>query len=304
MSDKQKTISSPVTLSGKGLHSGKQVNVNILPAEENTGFQFKRIDLEGSPVIKALAENVVSTARGTTLQQNKAEIMTIEHCMAALTSMGIDNVIIEVDGPEIPIMDGSSMPFVEALENVELVEQNADRDYYVVKEKMHYADEKGAEITIYPSDGYSIDTLIDFNSKVVGNQYASLKDLKDFKTEIAACKTFVFLHELEALLKMNLIKGGDLDNALVIVERQMSSEQLHNLAKLFNKPEIEVLPEGYLSNTELAFQNEPARHKLLDVIGDFCLVGKRIKGHVIARKPGHYSNTEFAKKIRSLILAS
>lgn len=303
MSEKQRTLSEAVTLAGKGLHSGKQVTVNILPSEENTGFRFKRTDIEGQPVINALAENVVSTARGTTLVEKSAEIMTIEHCLAALVSTGIDNAMVEVDGPEIPILDGSAKPFIEAFESISLVEQDAEREYFVVNEAMHYSDEKGAEITIYPSKGYSIDTLIDFNSKVVGYQYASLKDLSEFKTEIAACKTFVFLHELEGLLAMNLIKGGDLDNALVIVEKQMSKEQLQKLAQLFNKTEIEVLPEGYLSNTELTFQNEPARHKLLDIIGDFALVGKRIKGHIIARKPGHFSNTEFAKQIRKQMLS-
>ena len=303
MSEKQRTISKAVTLAGKGLHSGKQVTVNILPAEENSGYRFKRIDIDGHPIINALAENVVSTARGTTLVQNGAEIMTIEHCLAALISSGIDNALVEVDGPEIPILDGSSKPFTDAFESISLVEQNAEREYFVVKDTMHYSDEKGADITIYPSSGFSIDTLIDFNSKVVGYQYATLKDLSEFKTEIAACKTFVFLHELEGLLAMNLIKGGDLDNALVIVEKKMGEEQLQNLARLFNKPEIKVLPEGYLSNTELSFQNEPARHKLLDIIGDFALVGKRIKGHIIARKPGHFSNTEFAKQIRKQILS-
>lgn len=304
MSDKQRTLSKAVKLTGKGLHSGKQVSLNILPSAENTGFRFKRVDLEHQPVIRALAENVVSTSRGTTLMEDNGEIMTIEHCMAALTSAGIDNALIEVDGPEVPIMDGSSKPFIDALEDIEMIEQEAERDYFVVTEKLHYTDEKGAEITIYPNDGYMIDTLIDFNSKVVGQQYATLNDLSEFKDEIASCKTFVFLHELEGLLAMNLIKGGDLDNALVVVEREMSKEQLQNLAKLFNKPEIEVLPEGYLSNTKLTYTNELARHKLLDVVGDFCLLGKRIKGHIIARKSGHFSNTAFVKQLRKMILAS
>lgn len=301
MSVKQKTLSDSVSLSGKGLHSGKEVNLTILPSEENSGFRVRRIDLENKPVINLLAENVVNTARGTTLMENGAEIMTVEHCCAALIGFDIDNAIIEVDGPEIPILDGSSKPYIEAFEKVGTKEQQAERTYFEPSEKISYTDEKGAELTIYPAEKFEIDVLIDFNSKVVGHQFATLKNLDEFKFEIARCKTFVFLHELEGLIKMNLIKGGDLDNALVIVEKQMEKEQLDNLAKLFNKQSVEVLPEGYLSNTELEFQNEPARHKLLDVIGDLSLVGKRIKGHVIARKPGHYSNTEFAKQLRKLI---
>ena len=227
--------------------------------------------------------------------------MTIEHSMAALYSLGVDNMVCDIDGPEMPILDGSSLPFIKAFGEVGTVEQAADRKFYCPEEKFVFQDDKGGEIVIYPDTDYSVDVHVDYNSKVVGNQYALLKDLKDFAAEIAPCKTFVFLHELEFLAKNNLIKGGDLDNALVIVERSMSQEELDKLADLLNKPHIEVLPEGYLSNTELSFHNEPARHKLLDVIGDLALTGVRLKGKIIANKPGHYINTEAAKVLRKKI---
>jgi UDP-3-O-[3-hydroxymyristoyl] N-acetylglucosamine deacetylase/3-hydroxyacyl-[acyl-carrier-protein] dehydratase len=301
MSEKQRTIAKEVSLTGKGLHSGVDVIVNIKPAEPNTGYRFKRIDLDNQPIIRGLASNVTTTARGTTLEENGAHIMTIEHLCAAMFGLDIDNALVEVSGPEIPILNGSSKPFVEAIEPVGSVEQDAEREYYEIKEKVTYTDENGVDIAIYPDDHFSVDVHIDYNSKVLGPQFASLRNIAEFKDEIASCKTFVFLHELEFLAANNLIKGGDLDNALVIMDKTISQEELDRLADLFNKPHIKVRPEGILSNTELVFPNEPARHKLLDVVGDLALIGKRIKGKVIARKPGHHGNTEMAKIVEKLI---
>ncbi len=301
MSEKQKTIAKSVSITGKGLHSGVDVVVTIKPADPDFGYQFVRTDLENRPVIRGLASNVVSTARGTTLQENGAQVMTIEHLLAALFGMDIDNALIEVTGPEIPILNGSSKPYVDLIETVGLQTQKADRTYFEIKEKITYTDDKGVDIAIYPDDHFSIDVHIDYNSKVLGPQYASLHKLSDFKDQISACKTFVFLHEIEFLAANNLIKGGDLDNALVIMDKAISQEELDRLADLFHKPHISVRPEGYLNNTELVFQNEPARHKLLDVVGDLSLIGTRIKGKVIARKPGHHGNTELAKIVLKLI---
>lgn len=300
MSDKQRTIAKEVSISGKGLHSGQNVTLTFKPAEVNTGFLFRRIDIEGSPEIHALADNVVSTARGTTLLENNAEVMTVEHACAALYGLGIDNVVMDIDGPEVPIMHGSSREFLKALKTAGIEEQNAEREYFEVTEKM-VLKQDGSEIILYPDDNYSIDVHIDYNSRVVGYQYATIDHIDEFEKEISACKTFVFLHELEFLAKNNLIKGGDLNNALVIVERKMEQDELDRLAELLHKPKVNVLPEGYLSNTELAFPNEPARHKLLDVIGDLSLAGKRLKCKVIARKPGHPINTAMAKQLRQII---
>lgn len=301
MTEKQKTIAQEVSLQGKGLHSGQVVELVIKPAEADFGYQFKRTDLDNKPIIKALANNVVNTARGTTLQENGAHIMTIEHLCAAMFGLDIDNALVEVSGPEIPILDGSSKPFIEAIESVGVTELDKERFYYQIKEKISYSDENGVSIDVYPDDKFSVDVNIDYNSKVLGYQFASISDISQFKDEISTCKTFVFLHELEALAKNNLIKGGDVDNALVIIDKTMAQEELDKLAELLNKPKIQVLPEGYLNNTKLNFQNEPARHKLLDVIGDLSLIGTRIKGKVIAKKPGHHGNTELAKKIQALI---
>jgi UDP-3-O-[3-hydroxymyristoyl] N-acetylglucosamine deacetylase/3-hydroxyacyl-[acyl-carrier-protein] dehydratase len=301
MVEKQKTLAKETSLKGKGLHSGTEVNVTIKPAEPNYGYRFKRTDVKNQPIIRALASNVITTSRGTTLQENGAQIMTIEHLCAALMGMDIDNALIEVSGPEIPILNGSSKPFIDAIESVGIVEQEAERKYYEIKNKITYTDDKGVDIAIFPDDHFSVDVHIDFNSKVLGQQYASLRKMADFKEEISACKTFVFLHEIEYLAANNLIKGGDLDNALVIIDKPMSQEELNRIADLFNEPHIQVSPEGILSNTELVFQNEPARHKLLDIVGDLALIGMRIKGKVIARKPGHHGNTEMAKKVQALI---
>ena len=301
MTEKQKTIASEVSLKGKGLHSGTEVKVNIKPADVNFGYAFQRVDLDNKPIIQATASNVVNTARGTTIMENDAHVMTIEHLCAALFGMDIDNAIIEITGPEIPILNGSSAPFISAIESVGVREQDAERIYYEIKEKISYKDEKGVSIEIFPDDHFSVDVHIDYNSKVLGYQFASLENISDFKEQISGCKTFVFLHEIEALAKNNLIKGGDLDNALVIIDNPMSQEELDRIADLFNKPHISVRPEGILNNTKLVFQNEPARHKLLDVIGDLSIIGTRIKGKVIARKPGHHANTEFAKIIQNKI---
>lgn len=302
MAEKQKSIAGDISLKGKGLHSGKEVTLTIKPADANSGYRFRRIDLENKPVIKAVAENVVNTARGTTIQENGVEVMTIEHLCAALYGSGIDNVLVELDGPEVPILDGSAKYFIEALQKSGIIDQDAEKAYFAPKEKIVYHDkEKDIEIVVYPDDKFNVDVQIDFNSRVVGYQYATLKSIDDFDKEIAACKTFVFLHELEALFQNNLIRGGDVDNALIIVDKPMSKEKLDHLAELFNKPKMEVIPEGYLNNTELSFQNEPARHKLLDVVGDLSLTGVPLKAKIIARKPGHHANTELAKIIRKLI---
>ncbi|MBN1183285.1 MAG: bifunctional UDP-3-O-[3-hydroxymyristoyl] N-acetylglucosamine deacetylase/3-hydroxyacyl-ACP dehydratase [Bacteroidales bacterium] len=305
MADKQRTIAKPVTVKGKGLHTGLLVELTFYPAEENHGIKFKRIDMENKPIIEALADHVVETSRGTTLEQNGARIGTIEHVMAAIHGLRLDNLMLEVTGPEVPILDGSSYPVIEALSNAGIKEQQANKEYYEITEKKVFVCEKtGSEIIAYPDDNFSIDVLIDFNSKVVGHQYATLKHLDDFKDEIAMSKTFVFMHELEILLKNNLIKGGDLDNALVIMDRHMEQDELNHLAELFNKPKIKVQPEGVLNNTVLHYQNEPARHKLLDMVGDLALIGMPIKGKFVATRPGHSANTAFAKMIRAEIKAT
>jgi UDP-3-O-[3-hydroxymyristoyl] N-acetylglucosamine deacetylase/3-hydroxyacyl-[acyl-carrier-protein] dehydratase len=302
ITEKQRTVASEVHIKGKGLHSGNQVNLVVKPAEINYGYRFQRTDISSKPVIHALAENVVNTSRGTTIRENSAEVMTIEHLCAALYGMRIDNAHIELDGPEVPILDGSAKDFTRAIKKTGISEQEAEKEYFAIKQKMTFKDEKkGIEITLYPDENFSIDVHIDFNSKILGCQFASMNSLDEFEKEIAGCKTFVFLHELEALLKKNLIKGGDLNNALVIIDRPMAQKELDHLADLFHKPKVEVLPEGYLNNTERAFQNEPARHKLLDMIGDLSLTGVNLRAKVIASKPGHNANTELAREIRKLI---
>lgn len=301
MTEKQTTLKGEAHFKGKGLHTGVDVNLTICPAEENTGYVFKRIDMEGEPTIDAIADHVVDTSRGTTIEQNGARVSTIEHVLASLYGLGIDNALIKVDGPEMPIMDGSAKGFVEEIRKVGIQEQEAERGFYVIKEKLVYSDpEKGIEIAAYPDESFSIDVLIDFNSRVLGNQYAQLLDMKDFAEQIAPCRTFVFFHELEVLLKNNLIKGGDLENAIVIMENEAPQEELDRIADLFNKPRVEVKPEGILNNLDLHFQNEPARHKLLDIVGDLALVGRSIKGKIIAKRPGHLANTELAKIIRKM----
>jgi UDP-3-O-[3-hydroxymyristoyl] N-acetylglucosamine deacetylase/3-hydroxyacyl-[acyl-carrier-protein] dehydratase len=276
--------------------------MTFLPAPDSHGYIFKRTDLPGQPLINAFAENVVDTSRGTTIEENGVRVSTIEHVLASFVGMGIDNVLVEVDGPEAPILDGSARDFAEAIEASGSVEQDTDRKYFILKEKLEYYDEdQGIHIIAYPDKVQSLNVLIDYNSKVLGNQYASLEDMENFKEEIAPCRTFVFLHELEFLAKHNLIKGGDVDNAIVIVDRKMEKEELDRLADLFNKPHIEVQPEGILNNVELRFTNEPARHKLLDLIGDMALVGRWFKAKIIATRPGHLSNNEFARALRQVM---
>ncbi|MBN2481115.1 MAG: bifunctional UDP-3-O-[3-hydroxymyristoyl] N-acetylglucosamine deacetylase/3-hydroxyacyl-ACP dehydratase [Bacteroidales bacterium] len=302
MSEKQRTIAGQARLKGKGLHTGAEVEVIINPASENQGYQFIRKDLEGAPAIRALAENVKVTDRSTTLVENNASMSTVEHLLAALYGLGIDNASIEVNGPEIPIIDGSSKPFVEAILHAGIKEQEADRHYYQIKEKIAFRDEeKQIEIIAYPDDNFSIDVHIQYDSKVIGHQFATLKNLEDFEKDFSACRTFVFLHELEYLQKNNLIKGGDLENAIVISDRPVSQEEFDKLADLLGKPHIRAKTEGILNDKDLAFPNEPARHKLLDVIGDVALCGMRLKGKIIATKPGHHANVEFAKILRKHI---
>jgi len=276
--------------------------MTLKPAPDSHGYIFKRTDLPDQPIINALAENVVETSRGTTLEENGARISTIEHVLASFVGMGIDNVLIEVDGPEAPILDGSAREIVEAIEKTGTVEQTTDRKYFILKEKLEYYDEEhGIHIIAYPDKIQSINVLIDYNSKVLGNQYASLEELTSFKDEIAPSRTFVFLHELEYLAKNNLIKGGDVDNAIVIVDRKVEQEELDRLAELFNKPKVKVQPEGILNNVKLRFPNEPARHKLLDLMGDLALVGRWFKAKIIATRPGHQSNNEFARALRQVM---
>lgn len=299
---KQKTIKSEISLSGVGLHTGKEVKMTFKPAPVNNGFTFVRVDLEGSPIIEADANYVVNTQRGTNLEKLGVKVQTTEHVLAALVGSDLDNVIIELNAPEPPIMDGSSKYFVEAVEKVGVEEQDAERQYYVVKEVISYTDENtGSEIILMPADDYQITTMVDFGTKVLGTQNATLKSLSDFKTEISECRTFSFLHELEALLEHGLIKGGDLNNAIVYVDKEISESTMNNLKTAFGKDNISVTPNGILDNLTLHYPNEAARHKLLDVIGDLALVGIRIKGKVIANKPGHYVNTQFAKKLSKII---
>jgi UDP-3-O-[3-hydroxymyristoyl] N-acetylglucosamine deacetylase/3-hydroxyacyl-[acyl-carrier-protein] dehydratase len=302
MSVKQRTIKNPVTISGVGLHTGKQTNLTFRPAPENHGYKFQRVDLIGNPIIDADVDNVVDTSRGTTLEQNGARIHTTEHVLAALVGMEIDNVLMEMDGPEMPIMDGSSLPFIDILEKAGTVEQNAERVYFELTENLSYEDPiKKVEMLAVPQDEFRTTVMVDYNSEVLGTQHASMYNVREFKKEIAACRTFVFLHELEALLAHNLIKGGDLNNAIVLVDRDISEEKLNHLRKIFNKEHVEVKGRGVLNNTTLHYFNEPARHKLLDIVGDLALVGVPLKMHILAARPGHAGNIAFAKKIKELI---
>ncbi|NAY91014.1 bifunctional UDP-3-O-[3-hydroxymyristoyl] N-acetylglucosamine deacetylase/3-hydroxyacyl-ACP dehydratase [Muricauda sp. JGD-17] len=302
ISTKQRTIKEKVTLQGVGLHTGENVTMSFVPAQENHGFAFKRVDLEGEPVIEADANYVVNTQRGTNLEKNGVKIQTSEHVLAALVGLDIDNVLIELDAPEPPIMDGSAKFFVEALEKAGVAEQEQEREEYMVKDVVSYRDEAtGSEITVIPSDQYQITTMVDFGTKVLGTQNANLENLSDFKTEIADARTFSFLHELEMLLENGLIKGGDLNNAIVYVDKEISDSTMKKLEKAFKKEKLSVKPNGILDNLTLHYPNEAARHKLLDVIGDLALTGTRIRGKVIANKPGHYVNTQFAKKLQKII---
>jgi UDP-3-O-[3-hydroxymyristoyl] N-acetylglucosamine deacetylase/3-hydroxyacyl-[acyl-carrier-protein] dehydratase len=299
---KQKTIKTEISLTGVGLHTGKEVKMTFKPAPANNGFTFVRVDLEGQPVIEADANYVVNTQRGTNLEKLGVQIQTPEHVLAALTGCDLDNVIIELNASELPIMDGSSKYFVEAIEKAGIEEQEAKRNVYVVKEVISFTDEAtGSEILVMPSDSYCITTMVDFGTKILGTQNATMKCLSEFKEEFSDSRTFSFLHELEALLNNGLIKGGDLNNAIVYVDKEISADTMNNLKKAFGKEELTVKPNGILDNLTLHYPNEAARHKLLDVVGDLSLIGTRIQGKVIANKPGHYVNTQFAKKLAKII---
>jgi UDP-3-O-[3-hydroxymyristoyl] N-acetylglucosamine deacetylase / 3-hydroxyacyl-[acyl-carrier-protein] dehydratase len=299
MVEKQTTLAKEISLTGKGLHTGINVKITFKPAPVNHGYKFCRADLPGKPVIDGLAENVTETSRGTTLVQNNASVQTIEHVLAAFYGLRVDNALIELDGPEAPIMGGGSRKFVEAIKEAGILEQKEERNYFVVKQKITYSDEEhGVDLIVYPDDHFSVDVLIDYNSRILGNQYAILDTIDDFESEICNSRTFVFFHELEPLFKMGLIKGGDLDNAIVILEKEVEQDEIDRIAKLFNRPGISNHTAGILNNTELRYPNEPARHKLLDMMGDLALVGHPIKGKVVATRPGHFANTRLARIMR------
>lgn len=304
MSQKQRTLAAPFSVSGKGLHTGVQVTMTFLPASDDHGIRFKRVDLPGQPIVEADVDHISDTARSTLLEKDGARIGTIEHALAALTGLGIDNCLIEINNEEAPIFDGSSRVYVEAIEKAGYLEQEAERQYFEIKEKIVVRDERtGSELIALPDDDYSLHVLISFNSRVLNNQYATLNSIADFKNEIANCRTFVFLHELEYLLKTNnLIKGGDLESAIVIVDKDISQAELDRLADLFGHEHVEVKKEGIMNNVDLYFDNECARHKLLDVVGDLTLLGKPIKGRIIATKPGHHINAQMTKALKKAML--
>lgn len=299
---KQTTLKSAVTISGVGLHTGANVTLTFLPAPANHWYKFQRTDVEGQPIIEADCDLVTDTSRGTTLEKNGVKVSTVEHALAALVGLEIDNVLLQIDGPEMPIMDGSSMPFVQELLAVGIVEQEAEREYFHVPVNVHYNDPHNkVEMVAMPLDDYRATVMVDYNSPVLGSQHATITNLSEFETQIAPCRTFCFLHELEIMLNNNLIKGGDLNNAIVIVDRIVEENEMERLAKIFNKPKVEVRKEGILNNVDLRFQNEPARHKLLDLLGDLALIGMPIKAQIMAARPGHASNVAFGKKIKALI---
>ncbi len=300
----QHTLKSEVSISGVGLHTGIASSMTLKPATPGFGIKFQRTDLANQPIIKADVDYVVDTSRGTTLEQNGARVGTIEHLLAGLVGMQVDNVLIAIDAPEVPIMDGSSLPFIEAIEKAGVKKQDVRKEYYSIEDNIDFYDkEKRVEMVALPATEFKVTTLIDFNSPVLGTQHAALKCLDDFKKDIASCRTFVFLHELEYLLKHNLIKGGDLNNAIVVVDKEVTEDQLQRLAVAFKRKNISVKQEGIgiLNNIQLRFPNEPARHKLLDIVGDLALIGYPIKAHIIANRPGHSSNVAFAKKIKQYI---
>ena len=299
---KQQTLNESFSLSGKGLHTGLKINITFHPAPENFGYKIKRTDLPDQPIIEALAENVNQTQRGTIIAKGDVQVGTIEHAMAALYAMEIDNCLIEVDAPEFPILDGSAKIYVEEIERIGLKEQNADREYYIVKNKIEVKDEEtGSSFVVLPDEQFVVNTLISFDSKILDNQFATLEKIEDFKDEIAASRTFVFVREIEPLLANNLIKGGDLDNAIVIYEKEITQERFNQLADKMNVAHKDATQLGYIMNVPLVYPNEPARHKLLDIIGDLALVGKRIQGRIIATCPGHKINNKLARLIRKEI---
>ncbi|MCB2376783.1 bifunctional UDP-3-O-[3-hydroxymyristoyl] N-acetylglucosamine deacetylase/3-hydroxyacyl-ACP dehydratase [Hymenobacter sp. BT635] len=303
MNDKQHTIKAPVTVSGIGLHTGVSANMTFCPAPVNHGYKFQRIDMPGQPIVDADVDNVVDLSRGTTIEQNGARINTVEHTLAALVGLQLDNVLIQLDGPEPPIMDGSSYEFIKAIEQVGLEEQNALRNYFEIPEEIRFVDNaRAVEIAALPLNDYRLTVMVDYNSPVLGSQHASLTDISQFTAEISSSRTFCFLHELEALYKSNLIKGGDLSNAIVVVDRVVSDEELSELATMLGKPKVAVKKEGILNNVDLRYKNEPARHKLLDMVGDLALVGRPLKGQILAARPGHAANVAFAKKIKKKMM--
>ena len=296
---KQRTLSSSFTLKGKGLHTGLELVVTFNPAPVNHGYKIKRVDVEGQPVIDAIAENVVETTRGTVLGANDVKCSTVEHAFAALYAFGIDNVLVEVNGPEFPILDGSATPYVNKLKEIGVVEQEADKEWLIVSEPIEYTDEAtGSHVAILPADDFALSVTIDFNSQLMPIQTATLRDINDFETEISSARTFVFVREIEILLSLGLIKGGDLDNAVVIYERETSQENMDKLCKLTKAEWHDAKELGYIQHKPLVWENEPARHKLLDLIGDLSLVGKPIKGHIVATKPGHTINNKFARLLK------
>ncbi|HEX5112288.1 MAG TPA: bifunctional UDP-3-O-[3-hydroxymyristoyl] N-acetylglucosamine deacetylase/3-hydroxyacyl-ACP dehydratase [Saprospiraceae bacterium] len=300
---KQKTLARSFRQEGVGLHTGKSVIIEFEPAEANHGIRFMRVDMKDQPVLTADVTQVVSTNRGTTIRNGEAQISTVEHVLSALIGMGVDNCLIKVDGPEIPIMDGSARHFVDGIVNAGILEQDSDRDYFEIEEPISFKDEvTGTELLALPGDKFEITAMIDFNSHILGHQYASLQNIEEYQTQIAPCRTFVFIRELEQLFDQNLIKGGDLENAVVIADRLMDQDELDRLAKKLGKQSIKVEKTGILNTTSLKFENEPARHKLLDVIGDLALLGKPIKGKIVARKPGHTANIEFTKLLKKKLV--
>jgi UDP-3-O-[3-hydroxymyristoyl] N-acetylglucosamine deacetylase / 3-hydroxyacyl-[acyl-carrier-protein] dehydratase len=298
----QHSLAAEVSIDGVGIHSGQTVKMLLKPAEPNTGIVFQRVDLPGKPTVKADVDNVVETTRSTTIEANGARVSTIEHLMAALVGCQVDNVLIEIDGPEVPILDGSAGPFVDVLDKVGIQKQSAPKIYYELQHNISFSDEsKKVEMVALPYSEYRINTLIDFNSPVLGTQHASIRHISDFKDQIATCRTFCFFHELEYLIDNNLIKGGDINNAIVVVDKPVSDAQVQRISKVFQKENVKVAEGGILNNLDLRFPNEPARHKLLDVIGDLALVGFPFKAHIIANRPGHSSNVAFARKIKEHI---
>ncbi len=299
---KQLTLKAPFSVSGKGLHSGADLTAVFNPAPAHFGYKFKRVDLEGEPVIDALAENVVDTTRGTVLGKNDVRVSTVEHAMAALYAAGVDNCLIEVNGPELPILDGSASEYVKKLEEVGLEEQGADKDFYVIKEKMRFRDEEtGSTVTIYPDDHFSVEVMVEYNSKVLPNQFAMLDDIADFSQEVASARTFVFVREIEGLINYGLIKGGDLDNAIVIYDEPIAQEKIDHICDLMNVEHMHISQLGYINPKPLKWDNEPARHKLMDVIGDIALIGRPLKGRVVAVRPGHTVNNKFTRMVRKAV---
>jgi len=295
---KQKTLKGSFSLFGKGLHTGLSLTVTFNPAPDNTGYKIQRIDLEGQPIIDAIAENVIDTQRGTVIAKGEARVSTIEHGMAAPYAMGIDNCLIQINGPEFPILDGSAAMYVEKIREIGIVDQNAPKDYYIIRKKMEYKDENGSIITILPDEQFSITAMCSFESKFISSQFATLDDIDKFADEISPARTFVFVRDIMPLLQANLIKGGDLDNAIVIYEKQVDQPTLDQLADLLKVPHMDATSIGYIQNKPLIWVNECTRHKLLDIIGDVALIGKPIKGRIVATRPGHTVNNKFARMIR------